>query len=113
MDKYNYEYDDPYKMLASNIAVSYNIENVRRIMTDKDYIRQLIQAEVRDVIDLPGIFSDCVTTELISEKQKVLYRNALNMLGIFFYDQIDIPRLRNELKTFYAECGIDLMGDKK
>lgn len=78
------------------------------MMADKDYIRQIVQAEVRDNLDIPGIFSDCITTELISEKQKVLYRDALNQLGLFFYNQLDIPRLRSEIRQFYEECGIEL-----
>lgn len=107
-DKYKNRYDDPYRILACNVCVQNNIENVRRMLADKDYIRQIVQAEVRDNLDIPGIFSDCITTELISEKQKVLYRDALNQLGLFFYNQLDIPRLRSEIRQFYEECGIDL-----
>lgn len=108
MKEYRNECDDPYKILASNIAIGFNVECVKRMLNDKDYIRQIVQSEVRNRIDIPGIFSDCVTTELISEKQKVLYRDALNRLGMFFYEQLDIPRFRNELRLFYKDCGIDL-----
>lgn len=111
--KYKNDYDDPYRILVSNIAVMFNAENARRMMVDKDYIRQVVQAEVRDNIDIPGVFTDCVTTELISEKQKVLYRDALNELGTFFFQQLDIDRLRRELNRFYSEMGIELRPDKK
>ena len=107
-DKYKNDYDDPYRMLAANIAIDYNIEGVSRMLNDKDFIRQIVQAEVRNNLDIPGPFSDCVTTELISEKQRVLYRDALNQLGLFFYHQLDIPRFREEIRKFYRECGIDL-----
>lgn len=112
-DKYKNEYDDPYKMLACSIAVRFNYESCRRMMSDKDYIRQIIQAEVRDNIDIPGPFSDCITTELISEKQRVLYRDALNQLGLFFYKTLDTDRFRRELKAFYEQCGLDLSVNKK
>lgn len=108
MKEYKNEYDNPYRILASGIAIKYNINLVKRMLIDKDYIRQIIQAEVRDGIDIPGMFADCIITELISEKQKVLYRNALNELGLFFYEQLDIPRLRSEIRRFYEEFGIDI-----
>ena len=109
MDKdYKNEYDNPYRMLAAGIAVRFNLANVRRMLSDKDYIRQLIQAEVRDNTDIPGMFSDCIITELISEKQKIRYRDALNSLGLFFYEQLDVNRLREELRKFYDEFGIEL-----
>lgn len=112
-DKYKNEYDDPYKILAANIAANFSIANVRRMLSEKDYLRQLIQAEVRENADAPGIFCDCVTTELISDKQKVLYREALNNLGLFFYEQLDVARLRNELRKFFEECEIELTPNKK
>lgn len=108
MKDYKNDCDNPYKFLASGIAIKYNINLVKRMLVDKDYIRQIVQAEVRDNIDIPGMFTDCVVTELISEKQKVLYRDALNQLGLFFFHQLDIARLREELRNFYDEFGIDL-----
>ena len=108
MKDYKNDCDNPYKFLASGIAIKYNINLVKRMLVDKDYIRQIVQAEVRDNIDIPGMFTDCVVTELISEKQKVLYRDALNQLGLFFFHQLDVARLREELRNFYDEFGIDL-----
>lgn len=107
-NKYHNDYDDPYRLLASNIAVSYNLENVKRMLVDKSFLRQIVQAEVRDNIDIPSIFIDCITTELISEKQKILYRDALNELGFFFYSNLDIDRLRREIRDFYSGCDIEL-----
>lgn len=112
-EKYHIDCDDPYKILAANIAATFSLANIRRMLSEKDYLRQLIQAEVRENADTPGVFCDCVTTELISEKQKVLYREALNNLGLFFYQQLDIQRLRNELRKFFADCEIELTPNKK
>lgn len=114
MDKnYKNEYDNPYRMLAASIATRYGVSDAQRILLDRDYIRQAIQSEVRNNIDVPGDFCDCITTELISNKQKVLYRSALNELGLFFFNQLDIPRLRKELIRFYQDCGIDIQPNKK
>lgn len=108
MRDYKNECDDPYKFLASGIAIRYNTNLVKRMLVDKDYIRQVIQAEVRDNIDIPGMFVDCIVTELISEKQKILYRDALNQLGLFFFHQLDVARLRDEIRKFYKEFDIEL-----
>lgn len=107
-DKYRNSYDDPYKILAASLAARLNINCAKRILSDRDYIRQLVQEEVRESLDVPGVFCDCVVTELISEKQKVLYRDALNQLGLFFFHQLDVARLRDELRKFYKEFGIEL-----
>lgn len=109
MDKdYRYEFDNPYRMLAAGIATKMSVNDAKRIIADRDFIRQLVQAEVRENMDVPGIFTDCIATELISERKKVLYRDALNKLGLFFYEQLDIPRMREELRRFYKEFGIEL-----
>jgi hypothetical protein len=77
-------------------------------MTDNSYIKQLVQAEVRDGMDIPGKFCDCIITELISDRNKVLYRTALNELGTFFFKQLDIPRLRAEIRKCHSEFGMDI-----
>lgn len=107
-EKYKFKYDDPYRMLAASTAVRLTQADARRIMNDKAFIRQIVQSEIRDNTDIPGMFSDCVTSELLSNSQKVLYRSALNELGLFFFEQLDIDRYRKELKDFYAEFGIDI-----
>jgi len=107
-EKYLHNYDNPYRMLAASIAIRLSTPDAKRILKDSSYVKQLVLAEVRDNIDIPGMFADCVTTELLSESQKVLYRTALNELGLFFYKQLDLPRLRSEIRKFYEELGISL-----
>lgn len=106
--KYKNRYDDPYRMLAASIAVRVSIASAKRLMSDKEFIKQTIQAEVREGTDIIGPFSDCITAELISNSKRVVYRDALNELGRFFFEQLDIPRFRKELQGFYREFGIEL-----
>lgn len=106
--KYLHNYDNPYRMLAAVITITSNATEIKRIMSDSSYIKQLIQAEVRDSIDISGKFCDCITTELIADRNKVIYRTALNDLGTFFFKQLDIPRLRNEIKKFHEEMGLSI-----
>lgn len=106
--EYKNNYDNPYRMLAAGIVSHSNVAIIKRVLTDKDYVRQLVQEEVRENIDIPGMFADCITTQLISDRQKVLYKSALNQLGLFFFEQLDVDRLRQELRRFCAEFGIEL-----
>lgn len=106
--KYSHDCDNPYRMLAVTITIRCTPTEVKRIMTDSNYIKQLIQSEVRDGIDISGKFCDCITTELIADRNKVIYRTALNTLGTFFFEQLDIPRLRSEIKKFHDEMGLTI-----
>lgn len=106
--KYSHDCDNPYRMLAATITITCTPAEVRRIMSDSSYIKQLVQAEVRDRIDISGKFCDCITTELIADRNKVVYRTALNELGTFFFKQLDVPRLRAEIKRFHQDIGLDL-----
>ena len=45
-EQYKNEYDNPYRMLAASIATHMPVADVRRMLSEKDYIRQLVQAEV-------------------------------------------------------------------
>lgn len=107
-NKYLHNYDNPYRMLAATITITMPNSEIKRIMTDSSYIKQIVQAEVRDNIDISGKFCDCITTELIADRNKVIYRTALNELGTFFFKQLDIPRLRNEIKKFHDEMGLSI-----
>lgn len=105
---YNHNYNNPYRLLAATISVRLSRSEVKRLMVDNNYIKKLVLSEVRDNIDIPGKFCDCVTTELITESQKVMYRTALNKLGMFFFEQLDIPRLREEIRKYHDEMGLQL-----
>lgn len=109
MDKeYSHNYNNPYRLLAATISVRFTPTEIKRIMNDSSYIKKLVLAEVRDNIDLPGKFCDCVTTELVTDSKKVMYRTALNKLGMFFFEQLDIPRLRNEIRKYHEEMDLFL-----
>lgn len=105
---YSHNYDNPYRMLAATITIACTPSEIKRILSDSSYIKQVIQAEVRDGIDISGKFCDCIITELIADRNKVLYRTALNELGTFFFKQLDIPRLRNEIRKFHEELGLTI-----
>lgn len=109
MDKnYTHNYNNPYRLLAATISTHSTQTEIQRIMTDDSFIKKLVLLEVRDNVDIPGKFCDCVTTELVTDSKKVMYRTALNKLGLFFFEQLDIPRLRREIQKFHDEMGLEI-----
>lgn len=105
---YSHNYNNPYRILAASISVQYSPSEVKRFMSDSAFIKKVVLAEVRDSIDIPGKFCDCVITELVTDSKKVMYRTALNKLGMFFFEQLDIPRLREEIRKYHEEMGLKL-----
>lgn len=105
---YNHNYNNPYRLLAASISVRFAPSEIKRLMSDNNYVKKLVLAEVRDNIDIPGKFCDCVITELVTDSKKVMYRTALNKLGLFFFEQLDIARLREEIRRYHEEMGLDL-----
>lgn len=59
-------------------------------------------------MDIGGAFLDCIDQEIISN-DKLRQKNAkLKILGEFYFSQLDLPRLRREVRKFSDELGIDI-----
>lgn len=59
-------------------------------------------------MDIGGAFLDCIDQEIISN-DRLRQKNArLKKLGEFYYEQLDLPRLRTQIRKFAAELHIDL-----
>lgn len=59
-------------------------------------------------MDISGAFLDCIDQEIISN-DRLRQKNArLKKLGEFYYSQLDLSRLRNEIRAFAAELGVSL-----
>lgn len=100
-------YDDPYRLLAAHIVSIYSPFSIRRILNNNSYIKSLVLSEAR-LMDIRGAFLDCIDQEIISN-DRVRKKNAhLKELGEFYYSELDIKRLREEIIKFASEIGFDL-----
>ena len=105
---FNQPYDNPYRILALHLASTLSLHSLKRVMHDTNFIRSLVLSETRQV-DLSGPFLDCVDQEIISNDNVRMKNAALKSLGEFYYSNLDVPRLREELRKFVVdECGIDI-----
>lgn len=101
------EYDDPYRVLAAHIVSVFSVANIKRVLTNTSYIKSLIVYEAKNM-DVGGAFLDCIDQEIISNdmiRKKNVY---LKKLGEFYYSELDIERLRREIRRFAAELKVDL-----
>ena len=101
------EYDDPYRVLAAHIVSVFSVIAVKRVLTSSSFIKSLIIHEAK-TMDIGGAFLDCVDQEIIAN-DRVRGKNArLKMLGEYYYSELDIDRLRKEIRRFAEELGVDL-----
>lgn len=105
--KKHQEYDDPYRVLAAYIMSYFSAIAVKRVLTSSSFVKSLVINEAK-TIDVSGSFIDCIDQEIISN-DKIRGKNArLKELGEFYFSELDIERLRKEIRRFAEELGVSL-----
>ena len=102
-------YDDPYKVLATQIIASLGLGELHRFMVNDEFVRQVITHDIQSV-DITSPFVACAQDILLRTNQKVKYKHALADFANFIYKELDIKRLRGYIQSFMADCGIDILG---
>lgn len=105
--EYRRNYDDPYRVLAVSLVATNNPFNVSRILNSNTYVRGLVLHEAK-VLDISGMFLDCIDQELIANDMLRKKNARMKELGEFFYSELDIKRLRNEIRRFCEELDIEI-----
>lgn len=104
---FNRAYDDPYRVLATHLVSLYSPRTLQRILSSSSFVKAVVVKEARQ-LDIGGIFLDCIDQEII-DNDKLRQKNArLKVLGEFYYSQLDLPRLRSEIRKFADELGVKL-----
>lgn len=101
------EYDDPYRVLAAHIVSVFSVISIKRLLTSTSFIKSLIAHEAK-TMDMSGAFIDCIDQEIIANdriRKKNIY---LKKLGEFYYSELDVERLRKEIRRFANELGVNL-----
>lgn len=100
-----FEYDDPYKVLAS-LIVGYDKPNdiVKVLYSDLHILNRIIK-ETRGQ-DMKGRFTDCIVSVLLSEGDRMEYMNKLDELSSYYFQKLDKQRLREEIKNLLSSAGI-------
>ena len=104
---FNRAYDDPYRVLAAHLVSLYTPRTLQRVLTNSSFVKAVVVKEARQ-LDIGGIFLNCIDQEII-DNDKLRQKNArLKTLGEFYYSQLDLPRLRSEIRKFADELGVKL-----
>ena len=106
INKYQ-EYDNPYRVLAAHIVSVFSVPNIKRVLTSTSYIKSLITQEAKSM-DVGGAFLDCIDQEIIANdmiRKKNVY---MKKLGEFYFSELDVERLRREIRRFADELGLSL-----
>lgn len=101
------EYDDPYRVLAAHIVSVFPVATIRRILDNSAFVKSLVVHEAKQM-DIGGAFLDCIDQEIIANdmiRKKNVY---LKQLGEFYYSELDLERLRKEIRRFVEEFGVSL-----
>lgn len=78
-------------------------------MTNSSFVKSIVVKEAKQM-DIGGAFLDCIDQEIISNdhlRQKNVY---LKQLGEFYYSELNLLRLRREIKRFAIELNVKIPG---
>ena len=107
-DGFAHNYDNPYKILAVRIVVKYSPAEIKRMLSERAFFKRLVVVEIRDNIEINSIYADCVDDLLLQRNQKVYLRTALEKLGKFYFEELDLSILRRYIKAFCEKCHIKI-----
>lgn len=85
-------YDDPYLMLAYHIVSHHSLPEIRRAITDDNWLRTQVQKDCVE-LDLAGPYLDTIMQDL-DEHNRLWLRARLKELGAAMFTQLDLKRLR-------------------
>jgi len=105
-------YDDPYVMSAYSLVANNNYGDIKRILTDDEFVKKLISKELR-LTDFRGSLLDAVVQELLEDKRRMDLMRALDEFSSFFYKNLDIQRLRIEVWKAVCRLGLTYMFDNE
>lgn len=104
---FNRPYDDPYRVLAVHIVSNMTPRTVRNMLKSTDYIRSLVLQEAKQM-DISGAFLDCIDQEVQAHAHLRGKNACLKRLGEFYFNELDVTRLRSEIRRFAEELNFPL-----
>lgn len=104
---FNKPYDDPYAVLSWHLVAVLSVKSLKSILTNNAFVKHMVIDEVKQ-LDVSGYFLDCID-EGIQKNWKTREKNKyLKTLGEYYFSELDLPRLREEVKKSAKEMGINL-----
>lgn len=104
---FNKPYDNAYAVLAWHLVSVLSVKSIKEVLTNDSFVKAMVIDEAKQ-LDICGKFLDCIDED-IQKKWHLRGKNkALKALGEFYFSELDLPRLKEEVKKFAEEMGINL-----
>lgn len=100
-------YNDPYKMLANKLVLSCSDLQLSRFLHSAKHIRKRITEELK-ASEFNGDFLDCIMVRLVKTGKVRSLGRPLQATTKFFYDELDVPRLRKEIRYYCERYGKEI-----
>lgn len=97
-------YDDPYIMCVCSLIASYNPAEIRRMLNDDEFVKNIILKETR-LTDFQGFFLDAIIEEILTNKKRMEMMRELDKLSVYFYNNLDIDRFRKTIRFVVEKYG--------
>ena len=104
---FNRPYDDPYRVLAAYVVSNYSPRMVKKMLSSSSYIKSIILQEAKQM-DISGAFLDCIDQEVLANDHLRKKNAYLKKLGEFYFSELNVLRLRIEIKRFAEELNVKL-----
>ncbi len=99
------EYDDPYIMLAHHLIAYCTTMELARTLVDDEFLKRMLVKEVRNQ-DFCGPFLDCIVEEILVDKRRMEFMHELDKLSDYFFENLDLERLRKNILKYGTRYGI-------
>ena len=91
--------------MAHSILSIYDTADIKRMLTDDDFVRRLVLKETR-LQDFAGVFLDGIVQSILDDKRRMEFMHELDKLADYFWRNLDIVRLRSEIIKYVTKYNI-------
>lgn len=102
---YRFDYDDPYILMAHGVLTTHTPADVKRMLTDDDFVRRSVLKETR-LQDFSGVFVDGIVQSILDDKKRMEFMHELDRLADYFWKNLDLKRLRVEIIKYGEKYNI-------
>ena len=99
--------DDPYKMLALTLVADCSDAELANILHSAKAVKRYITREVYNA-DFYGPFLDCIMVGVVKANERRKIGSTMTDTVNFFYNRLDMPRLRQEIRQYCEQLNRDI-----
>ena len=91
--------------MAHGVLTVYPPADVKRMLADDDFVRRSVLKETR-LQDFSGVFVDGIVQSILDDKHRMEFMHELDKLAAYFWNNLDLARLRGEIIKYGSKYNI-------